>query len=842
MNELWKSLRKEELSWRQKSRVTWLKEGDKNTKFFHSMANGLSLKRLSVGERTTLEIEFSVEEVWMTLCSCDGSKASGPDGLNLHFVKANWDDIREDFMDFLKEFHKIWAIVKDLNRSFIALIPKVGKPENMGDFRPISLIESMYKVLAKVLANGIKKVMNSVISESQMAFVLGLSCVLKKATSLDLIKGETFNGSDIQISHLQFADDTILFLKPKMEYILNVKRILRCFEVASGLRINFHKSCLVRVGLRRAANVDSWAAIFKCKKANLPITYLGLPLGANPRSERFWNPVLVKIEKACIVEKKVSFQGRKNNRGLGIGRIIDKNKVLLAKWVWRFGREETSLWKKVICVKYMVYEKSLRWNWQGRDQSHFLKAVGSIFKENSRSFTLINDSLKVVIGCGDRAVFWNDLRWDSTPLRLAFPRIFALAVNKTGAIKEYDYWSDWGWVWEVNLHRPVFDWEQDQWKMFMEFIWGIHIQRNIADTVAWSLCPNGEFSVGSFRGIESENESEGSEFSCIWKGICPPKVEFFLWQLYRDRVMVKEVLNRFGFSQAMDEICPLCRSGAESSNHLFMHCSWSRLLWSACIGWWGMSYCPNLSVKSWVDGWSGMCPSSKHNRALGSLMFVVMWTIWETRNSLVFEGRDADIVYATDIVKFRVAWWFKHHRKGSKEPVTSLLMNIKDNCVEHNKSDKAKVQEWIPPAVNVLKFNVDGSARGKPGPAGIRGVLRDSSGKILCTFSSFVGHQESNMTELLAIQKAVEIVMSNPILRDKQIVVVSDSKVVVSWINNIGFGNLNLVDNIYEIRNSLSKHGDMKITHDSRAFNSYADNLARLACSDERNDLVWGDS
>ncbi|KAK2639526.1 hypothetical protein Ddye_027321 [Dipteronia dyeriana] len=74
-------------------------------------------------------------------------------------------------MKFIAEFHKESTIIKDLNRTFIALIPKKEKPETLKDFISISLVGSMYKVLAKVLANRLKKVMNLIIGDTQMAFV-----------------------------------------------------------------------------------------------------------------------------------------------------------------------------------------------------------------------------------------------------------------------------------------------------------------------------------------------------------------------------------------------------------------------------------------------------------------------------------------------------------------------------------------------------------------------------------------------------------------------------------------------------------------------------------------------
>ncbi|KAK2651419.1 hypothetical protein Ddye_011275 [Dipteronia dyeriana] len=132
---------------------------------------GLPLQRLSESDRFFLEEVFSLEEVWLVVSSFDGNKAPGQDGFNLNFIKENWKVIKDDFMCFMIDFHHNRAIVKELNQTFIVLIPKCLKPEVMKVFRPISLVSSLYKVLVKVLANHLKKVIGSVVGENQMAFV-----------------------------------------------------------------------------------------------------------------------------------------------------------------------------------------------------------------------------------------------------------------------------------------------------------------------------------------------------------------------------------------------------------------------------------------------------------------------------------------------------------------------------------------------------------------------------------------------------------------------------------------------------------------------------------------------
>ncbi|KAK2642820.1 hypothetical protein Ddye_024583 [Dipteronia dyeriana] len=133
----------------------------------------LLLSQISAAERVRLEDQFSMEEVWEALCDCDGNKAPGLDGLNLNFVKSNYEVIKVDFMNFKGEFYMNGSAVKQINRTFIVLVPKVNNPISFKEYRSISLVGAVYKILAKVLANRLKKEMDSIISPYQMVFVKG---------------------------------------------------------------------------------------------------------------------------------------------------------------------------------------------------------------------------------------------------------------------------------------------------------------------------------------------------------------------------------------------------------------------------------------------------------------------------------------------------------------------------------------------------------------------------------------------------------------------------------------------------------------------------------------------
>ena len=76
-------------------------------------------------------------------------------------------------MKMFKELHDQSSFLKSLNTTFLILIPKKGGAEDLGDFRPISLLGGLYKLMDKVLANRLKKVIGKVVSPDQNAFVMG---------------------------------------------------------------------------------------------------------------------------------------------------------------------------------------------------------------------------------------------------------------------------------------------------------------------------------------------------------------------------------------------------------------------------------------------------------------------------------------------------------------------------------------------------------------------------------------------------------------------------------------------------------------------------------------------
>ncbi|KAK0585155.1 hypothetical protein LWI29_024028 [Acer saccharum] len=358
------------------------------------------------------------------------------------------------------------------------------------------------------------------------------------------------------------------------------------------------------------------------------------------------------------------------------------------------------------------------------------------------------------------------------------------------------------------MRRRLFDWEKDQWEAFMCRLDHFKPRRLCGDALGWSFCSNGIFTVSSFRCCleDSAMEVVMVDSNFIWQGICPHKVEVFTWQLLSGRIMVRNVMNRFGFSPNMAFKCPLCKCEEETIDHLFLHCNRATEIWFRCMSWWGVSWCANKSL---------------------------------SENHLVFSNSNKGIVQAVDIIKFRVAWWFKHHREGSSDSITVILQNIDGCCSDTKKKKAASTADWSPPSQGAFKFNVDGSTRGNPGSAGIGGVLWDFRGKVIGSFSKHVGIADAITAEIYAIHQACVLCASSPVLIGKQITIISDSKGAVSWVNGSNFGSLKHVNVIYEIRNFLLSLGRTAVNHNPRSSNCFTDSLAKKGLNQEGDCMMW---
>lgn len=216
---LWKQ---EELFWCQRSRIKWLKDGDRNSKFFHATTiqrrgrnridrlkddNGLWVEgqqevfqlisehfqkvytldnpiideeRLhcilpKVTDQTNVDLNrlVSDEEIKVAMESMGELKAPGPDGLNGLFFQKNWGTIGVDVSKAIRQFFEYGLLPSEMNETLVTLIPKVPMAESLNQLRPISCCNYIYKIISKIFVIRLRCYMGGMVSQNQSAFVGG---------------------------------------------------------------------------------------------------------------------------------------------------------------------------------------------------------------------------------------------------------------------------------------------------------------------------------------------------------------------------------------------------------------------------------------------------------------------------------------------------------------------------------------------------------------------------------------------------------------------------------------------------------------------------------------------
>ncbi|PNY10996.1 ribonuclease H [Trifolium pratense] len=172
----------------------------------------------------------------------------------------------------------------------------------------------------------------------------GLRALMRKAVEINIFQPFLVGGGCAHVSILQYADDTLCIGEATVDNLWALKLMLRGFEMASGLKVNFWKSYFI--GVNVSAKFIGMAADFlNCRVGRTPFKYLGFPVGANSRLLSTWEPMLGAIRGRL---------GSWRNKYISLGgRIVLINAVLnvIPIFYLSFMKMPTKVWKQLVSIQ-----------------------------------------------------------------------------------------------------------------------------------------------------------------------------------------------------------------------------------------------------------------------------------------------------------------------------------------------------------------------------------------------------------------------------------------------------------------------------------------------------------
>ncbi|GKD03683.1 hypothetical protein Tco_1178657 [Tanacetum coccineum] len=420
--------------------------------------------------------------------------------------------------------------------------------------------------------------------------ILFLQIAVLEVCSKGVYKGITLADDGANISLLQYADDALFIGEWSRLNAKNLILILKCFENASGLKVNLSKSRLFGIGIP-INEVHEVASSLGCMHDSLPFMYLGLPVGKKMRLCDGWNEVINRFRerlsawkaKALSIggrltlvksvlgslpiyylslfkaPKKVInllesirsrfFWGFKESQrgiswvkwnsillkssmgGLGVGSLLAKNIGLLGKWKWRFLTEKDALWRTVIKEFYGEcggFGSLARSRGPNGIWCDIIKAVEDI----ERIDPSFKRSFHIKVSNGANVSFWKD-PWCENGTRLMdlFPRLYALDSFQDCKIVDRWHLADGSWCGKWDWIRPPRGRAIGDVINLVSTIGNLSLSSDSTDRWSWSKDASGIYKVSTlsntFQSISLADCNLGVHHK--WNSWIPRKVNICVW-------------------------------------------------------------------------------------------------------------------------------------------------------------------------------------------------------------------------------------------------------------------------------------------------------------------------
>ncbi|KAG8051284.1 hypothetical protein GUJ93_ZPchr0009g2396 [Zizania palustris] len=511
---------------------------------------------------------------------------------------------------------------------------------------------------------------------SPLLFVIAaelLQIMLNTASSQGIIKAPNCHmENDFPI--IQYADDTLIFVEATQRNIFCIKGLLNTYTNFTGLKINLAKSCLIPLNTEKV-QAEILSKTFGCPLGELPLPYLGLPLGTRlPKFQEFgellnrienrlaatsfWlttagklqivNSVLTALptysmcmfqlpakvvhridqaRRACLWRGRTPEESMKplvkwehvykpkEKGGLGVINIRAQNNALLLKMLDKFYNKRDIPWVNLIWQKY----------YNSGNVPHLQTSRGSAWwKSILKHIPNFLAIARPLVGNGITTSIWFDM-WTDTPIHLMLGRLFTFAKHQGWSIQKFKTQDILGQPFFLPLSLEA----ETELAFLQHLLLQITIRENTNDN--WNyIWGNGPYQAKKLYAYTFNHMIVHPAYKWIWKCQCAMKMKVFFWLLLKDRLNTKYLLQRKNLMQVGgDCLCTLCdEQSRETSHHLFVDCQFAKECWNKI----GILWPVNEQLEEQVAMIKGNC----RQKFIMEVILIGAWTIWLHRNSCIF--------------------------------------------------------------------------------------------------------------------------------------------------------------------------------------------------------------
>eukprot|EP00253_Pinus_taeda_P028919 PITA_28919 len=738
----WEKLcKQEEIFWKQKSRVQWLKEGECNTNFFHSSTianrtrNRLSSikdedgqihqshenievvlvrhfraqenilvrepfikdftkhipKLVSREDNCNLNRPVSEKEVSEVLKEMQNGKAPGPNGFNVDFFKVCWNIIKKDIVRVVEDSRLNRTILKALNTSFIALIPKQNNAQTPERYRPIALCNVVYKIISKVAANRLKPLLPTLVLGEQSGYMEGrkiLDNIIQAHEVVHSLTSKRKVGMIMQLDIAKAYDEVNWTYIRKVLSVFgfdhNWIRWVMALVTSSSFSILVNGSpseiFLPSRGLRQGDPLSLFLFILmmeglgrSIKHAKVTGKIQGLQLSENGQvltHQLFVDDTM--LEGIPIVKEALAYKQILNDFSMAAGMEVNISKsklfffnthIAIQRNVSRilgFQRESLpskylgvplttkplhkSIWESLI-IK--MQDKVRKWTIRSLNLASRLVLTKGfpIWNKAWENKGVVQKNSFWEIRDGDHTLFWED-KWQQEPTLLKEEFLgLKHETDNQGLVKVKDFWDQAHNTGKWRTWKKINGREDSTLNSKAKTLKQMMDQRMILvtegqDQLKWGSNKEGNFNIKEEKGILLGLEAQAPVriWQKLWRSKSWMKIKLFMWLVHHRKILTWDNIRKRGMLGPSR--CQLCEAQEETMEHLLNSCIFTSRLWDFFATLFKQSDRDTNSITNTLNNWRNNVSNNEVlNSAWALLPSFTIWNGSKERNKRIFKER-----------------------------------------------------------------------------------------------------------------------------------------------------------------------------------------------------------